>query len=235
MNLLENVNLGDFTTLLEEADAFQATHEVFLAAAAGTIVAGVLIGFLGLKLVRLLSAMTGLCLGAGIGAAAGLLLGLSETAVLGMAGGAALVLAVLFGIFKKVGMFIWIWLSVTSVFGTFSVLGGGFVGVVIGAVLGLVIAIISIKFFEPLVIIATSLVGGSSIAIGVLMLAGMSDSMILNIAALIVATVLCAGVQFLMHSRKIKKKEVKQAKELRAQQSRENEIEMARMLLDEDE
>lgn len=235
MNLLENVNLGELTTVLENTNKLMPTHEVFLIAAAGTIVAGVLIGILGLKLVRVLSAMTGLCLGAGIGLAAGVLLGLTENIFFGATIGGALIFAILFGIFKKVGMFIWIWLSVVSVFGTFSILGGGFIGVIIGTVLGLVIAIISVKFFEPLVIIATSMAGGSSIATGALMLAGMSDSMILSIGAFVVATVLCAGIQFSMHSRKIKKKEVKQAKELRAQESREAEIEMARMLLDEDE
>jgi len=109
------------------------------------------------------------------------------------------------------------------------------IGSIIGAVLGLIIAIISMKFFEPLVIIATSIVGGRSIAAGALMLAGMSDNMIINIVVFVVAAVICAVIQFLMQSRKIKKKEVKQAKELRAQESRETEIEMARMLLDEEE
>ena len=142
--------------------------------------------------------------------------------------------AILFGVFKKVGMFIWIWLSVISVFGTFAV-GFGMIGSIIGVVLGLLIAIISMKFFEPLVIIATSIVGGRSIAAGALMLAGMSDNMIINIVVFVVVSVICAVIQFLMQSRKIKKKEVKQAKELRAQESRETEIEMARMLLDEEE
>ena len=63
----------------------------------------------------------------------------------------------------------------------------------------------------------------------------MSDNVIVNIIVFIVVSVLCAVIQFLMHSRKIKKKEVKQAKELRAQQSRETEIEMARMSLDDNE
>lgn len=234
MNLLENVNLGDLTTGAEYVTELMPGHELFLMAAAGTIIAGLFIGLLGLKLVRLLSAMTGLCVGAGIGVAAGALLGLTETIFLGVMIGSAVIFAVLFGIFKKVGMFIWIWLSVISVFGTFAA-GFGLVGSIIGAVLGLVIAIISVKFFEPLVIIATSIVGGRSIAAGAMMLAGMSDKIIWNVVAFVVATVLCAGIQFLMHSRKIKKKEVKQAKELRAQESREAEIEMARMLLDDEE
>lgn len=234
MELLENVNFGDLTTGAEQVNELMATHEVFIMAAAGTIIAGVLIGFLGLKLVRVLSAMTGVCLGAGIGVAASALLGLSETAVLGVTIAGGLIFAILFGIFKKVGMFIWIWLSVISVFGTFTE-GIGVIGSIIGAVLGLVIAIVSMKFFEPLVIIATSIVGGRSIAAGTLMLAGMGGSMVIGIVAFVVATVLCAAAQFGMHSRKIKKKEVGHARELRDQQSRENEIEMARMLLDEDE
>lgn len=234
MNLLENVNLGEISTILENADAFQFTHEVFLMAAAGTIVAGVFIGLLGLKLVRLLSAMTGLCLGAGIGLAAGVLLGLTETVIMGVTIAGGLVFAILFGIFKKIGMFIWIWLSVISVFGTFAS-GFGLIGSIVGAVLGLVIAVVSIRFFEPLVIIATSMVGGRSAAVGILMMTGMNDLMILSIAGFVIISVLFAVVQFLMQSRKIKKKEVKQAKELRAQESRETEIEMARMLLDDDE
>ena len=234
MNLLENVNLGDLTAGAEKLNEFMPTHEVFLAAAVGTIVVGVLVGFLGLKLVRVLSAMTGLCLGAVIGLAAGVLLGVSETVLLGAIGAGGLILAILFGIFKKVGMFVWIWLSVVSVFGTFA--GGfGMIGAIVGAVLGLIIAIISIKFFEPLVIIATSIVGGRSIAAGAVMLTGMTDSIILNIAVFVVMVVVCAGVQFFMHSRKIKKKQVKQANEFREQQSREKEIEMARMLLDDEE
>ena len=57
---------------------------------------------------------------------------------------------------------------------------------------------------------------------------------IINIIVFIVISVLCAGIQFFMQSRKIKKREVKQANELRDQESREKEIEMARILLDED-
>ena len=233
MELLENVNFGDLTTGAEQVNELMATHEAFIMAAAGTIIAGVLIGLLGLKLVRVLSAMTGLCLGAGIGVAASALLGLSETAFLVVTIAGGLIFAILFGIFKKIGMFVWIWLSAISVFGTFTV-GLGLIGSIVGAVLGLVIAIISVKFFEPLVIIATSIVGGRSIAAGALMLAGMSDNMIINIIVFIVISVLCAGIQFFMQSRKIKKREVKQANELRNQESREKEIEMARMLLDED-
>lgn len=234
MNLLENVNLGNLSMGAEYVNEFAPTHEMFLIAAAATIIAGVFIGLLGLKLVRVLSAMTGLCLGAGIGVTAGVLLGTSETIVLGATIAGALVFAILFGIFKKAGMFIWIWLSVISVFGTFAV-GFGLVGSIIGAVIGLVIAIISVKFFEPLVIFATSIVGGRSIAAGALMLAGMADSMILNIIVFVLVSVVCAAIQFFMHSRKIKKKQVKQANEVRDQESREKEIEMARMLLDEDE
>lgn len=234
MDLLENVNLGGLTTGTEQVNELMATHEVFLMAAAGTIIAGVLIGLLGLKLVRVLSAMTGLCLGAGIGVAVSALLGLSETVFLGVTIAGGLILAILFGIFKKVGMFIWIWLSVISVFGTFT--GNiGIIGSIVGAVLGLVIAIISVKFFEPLVIIATSIVGGRSIAIGALILAGMSESMVISVIAFVVVAILCAAAQFGMHSRKIKKKEVGHAKKLRDQESRETEIELARMLLDDEE
>lgn len=230
MDLLRNIDLGEVTAA---AEAFQVTHEMFIMVAVGMIVIGILIGILGLKLVRLLAAMTGLCLGAVVGVVVGSLLGLSETMILGLTIAGALILAVVLGIFKKAGMIIWIMLSVISVFGT--LFAGSIIGMIVGTVLALVIVGFSVKFFEPLVIIATSVVGGRSIAVGLLALAGKSDSLILNLIAFVVIVILCAAVQFGMHSRKIKKKEESQAKELRNHASREKEIEMARMFFDDEE
>ncbi len=231
---MDNLANVDWGSLAAELETLQSSHELFIAAAAGSIVIGLLVGVFGLKLVRLLSAMVGVCIGAGIGLVAGVLLGMSDTVVLVMTLGGALILAVVFGIFKKVGMFIWIIFSMTGVVVTLAY-QGGVIGLIVGMVLGVAIAIVSLKFFEPLVIIATSVVGGRSIAEGVLLLAGFGSSLLLNIIAFVVMAVICIAIQFGMQSRKIKKKEEGFAKEYREQESREKEIEVARMLLDDEE
>ena len=203
MDLLANVDLGE---LAMELETLQLSSEFYMAASVTAIVSGLLIGVLGLKLVRFFSAMTGFCIGAGIGLVAGVLLNLPDKAVLGTTIGGAVVFAILFGIFKKIGMFIWIFTSVMGVFGI-AAIEKGIIWLIVGAAVGLIIAILSVKFFEPLVIIATSMVGGSSIASGVSMFAGLQSKLILNLVASAVAIAVCVMIQFAMQSRKLKKKE----------------------------
>lgn len=231
MDVLTNIDLGNLTS---EIESMQITHEAMMAAAVASIVTGVLIGIFGLKLVRLISGLTGFLIGAVIGGIVAAVLGLTDMMVLA----AILVGGVLFAVggflLRKVGMFIWVFVSVTSVIGTVAYQLGT-IGVIAGAVVGLILAVLTVIFFEPLIIISTSIVGARSLSTGILLLVGMESNLIMNIIAFVVVLIVCVMVQFAMHSRKIQKKEEGQAREMRDADSREKEIEMARMFLDDDD
>ena len=102
MDVLTNIDLGNLTS---EIEAMQITHEAMMAAAVASIVTGVLIGIFGLKLVRLISGLTGFLIGAVIGGIVAAVLGLTDMMVLA----AILVGGVLFAVggflLRKVGMF----------------------------------------------------------------------------------------------------------------------------------
>ena len=100
--------------------------------------------------------------------------------------------------------------------------------------IGVIPAIISLKFAEPMVIIATGLFGGITAAAKGAELLGFSEQIIVWIVGLVAA---CFGimVQFILEGRKQGKKEVAAAKHIRSEKSIENEIEAARSLFSDDE
>jgi len=93
---LEGMDLG---LIMEELTAMQATHEVFLIAGAILILTGIVIGFFGLKLSRLFSALMGLTIGMTLGGVVSILLDLRETVTLLITLGLGIILAVLGWIF----------------------------------------------------------------------------------------------------------------------------------------
>ncbi len=230
MDSLANIDWG---MLSSELEAMQMTHEVFIVAAAISILSGIIVGMFGLKLVRLLSAISGFGVGLIIGAVVSVALGVSDMTVLIIVLGCAIVFAIAGIILYKIGIFIWILGSVTTIVGVL-LFRLGLIGFLIGFVLGLIIAILAMKFFDPVIMIITSFVGASSLSSGILMLAGLSDRIFINIVAFVVALALCIFVQFSMHSRKVKKKEEGYARELRETESREKEIDKARRLLEDE-
>lgn len=198
-----------------------------------TIVIGLLIGFFGLKLARVWAAFVGFLLGTAAGGGIVHVTGLSGMISVGVLLGTAVLFAILACIFYKIGIFFFVIFIVTglSVFITqttsLPVLG-------ISLVLGIVAAIISVKLFDPIVIIVTSISGGVAIGDSIVQMTGMNNSIAVVIAVPLVLTVLCAAVQFIMRSRQLGKKQAEKANEKKLQISRESEVEQARSLLEDD-
>ena len=198
-----------------------------------TIVIGLLIGLFGLKLVRVWAAFMGFLLGAAAGGGIAGAAHLSEIASVGVMLGGALLMAVLACIFYKVGIFFYMIFLVTGLcvlitrMSTLPVLG-------ISLALGLVIAIVAVKVFDPLVIIVTSISGGFLAGSAAVSMVGLNDNIIAVIVIPLVAIVLCMCTQFIMRSRQVGRRQEEKADEKRQQISRETEVEKARKLLEED-
>lgn len=198
-----------------------------------TIAIGLIIGFFGLKLVRVWAAFMGFLLGAAAGGGIASAADLSEMTSVGVMLGGALLMAVLACIFYKVGIFFYMIFLVTGLcvlitrMSTLPVLG-------ISLAFGLIIAIITVKVFDPLVIIVTSISGGLMAGSAAVSMVGLDENIIAVIAVPLVLIILCMGVQFIMRSRQLGRKQKEKADEKRQQISRETEVEKARMLLDDD-
>ena len=199
-----------------------------------TIVIGLIIGLFGLKLVRVWAAFMGFLLGAAAGGGIASAVNLSEMASVGVMLGGALLMAVFACIFYKVGIFFYMIFLVTGLcvlitrMSTLPVLG-------ISLVLGLVVAIITVKVFDPLVIIVTSISGGFMSGSAAVSMVGLDENIIAVIAVPLVFIILCMSVQFIIRSRQVGRKQEEKADAKKQQISRETEIEKARMLLDEDD
>lgn len=203
------------------------TMEVLIA----TIVVGVLLSLFGLKLVRVLTTIVGLVLGAGVGLVISHLLGWSGLTVAIVTLGCAVVLAALSFFLYRMGVFLTVFVSVLGI--CISVMYPGTnLMLVIYLAAALVFAILSAIFVEPLVIVVTAVSGGVNAALAIVSLAGLSGNLL--ITAGIAAVIIIVGmiVQFMMHSRKIGKKEKKQAEIIKEKDSVESEVEKARLILD---
>ncbi len=203
------------------------TMEVLIA----TIVVGVLLSLFGLKLVRVLTTIVGLVLGAGVGLIISHLLGWSGLTVAIVTLGCAVVLAALSFFLYRMGVFLTVFVSVLGI--CISVMYPGTnLMLVIYLAAALVFAILSAIFVEPLVIVVTAVSGGVNAALAIVSLAGLSGNLL--ITAGIAAVIIIVGmiVQFMMHSRKIGKKEKKQAEIIKEKDSVESEVEKARLILD---
>ena len=96
----------------------------------------------------------------------------------------------------------------------------------------MVFAILSAIFVEPLVIVVTAVSGGVNAALSIVSLAGLSGNLLITVGIAAVIIIVGMIVQFMMHSRKIGKKEKKQAEIIKEKDSVESEVEKARLILD---
>lgn len=201
---------------------------------AAAVVVGVLVCFFGLKLIKLLGALVGFLLGASLGAVGGLMAGLTGPVLAGVILGAGIVLGVLSWFLYRVGIFL---LVFSEILGLGIVLGGTEtpVAAIAAAVIGLILAILAVRFIEPVVIVVTGLAGGFSAGMNVVDLTGVALPGWAGLLAGIVIAILGIMVQFMMQSRKIGKKEKVYSKKVKEQDSMESEVEKARRLLDDDD
>ena len=227
---MELMNL--LTELTDSVASYVSGNEMTISIA--VIVLAALTCFFGVKIFRIWMALIGffagfvigfyipvqaLQLSTGIGLIAGLILGI----VLAVISAKIYVVSVMFAswLFSVTALLLilqpktWLWMLVC-------------------AGIGIIPALISLKFAEPMVIIATGLFGGITVAARGAELLGFSEQIIVWIVGLVAA---CFGimVQFILEGRKQGKKEVAVAKHIRSEKSIENEIEAARSLFSDDE
>jgi len=226
----DNITQGELTDLISNAGQRVYNNMTTLIV---SLVLGLLLCFLGFKLVKLWSAVEGFIIGAAVGLAACVVLGLTGTAVLLVILFAGLLLMALCLIFKRLGMF-WVCLFAGSSIGLVVMYIDGMAGVLVGLAVGVIAAILGAVLREPVVISMTAIQGGIVSGAAAAGLIGID-----NIWIRIGISALCAVVgmftQFMFKSREIGKRETVHAKNIREEESMESEVEAARNILDDDD
>jgi len=208
----------------------QVVSENMMIALIVTTVIGIFLSMFGLKLIRLWSALLGLVAGAGIGFAVTELAGLEPMIVVGATIGGGIVLAFLAGFFYRFGIFLLALLTGTYIAILFvNPQDWIFLGVCLA--IGLVIALLALKFVEPIMIVVTSILGGVLAGDAIATLAEL-DNPIFRYGIMILVAIVGGIIQFTLESGKRKKKNLKKAAEIREQNSTENEVEKARAMFD---
>lgn len=208
----------------------QVVSENMMIALIVTTVIGIFLSMFGLKLIRLWSALLGLVVGAGIGFAVTELAGLEPMIVVGATIGGGIVLAFLAGFFYRFGIFLMALLTGAYIAILFvNPQDWIFLGVCLA--IGLVIALLALKFVEPIMIVVTSILGGVLAGDAIATLAEF-DNPIFRYGIMILVAIVGGIIQFTLESGKRKKKNLKKAAEIREQNSTENEVEKARAMFD---
>ena len=208
----------------------QVVSENMMIALIVTTVIGIFLSMFGLKLIRLWSALLGLVAGAGIGFTVTELAGLEPMIVVGATIGGGIVLAFLSGFFYRFGIFLLALLTGTYIAILFvNPQDWIFLGVCLA--IGLVIALLALKFVEPIMIVVTSILGGVLAGDAIATLAEF-DNPIFRYGIMVLVAIVGGIIQFTLESGKRKKKNLKKAAEIREQNSTENEVEKARAMFD---
>ena len=96
----------------------------------------------------------------------------------------------------------------------------------------LVFAILSAIFVEPLVIVVTAICGAVNASLAIVATTGLEGNLLIMIGIAVAISIVGMIIQFMMHSRKIGKREKRQAAIIKEQDSVESEVEKARLVLD---
>ena len=204
-------------------------HIIFIS----MLVVGLLLNFFGLKLLRVLGFIMGASIGGMVGAAVGLAAGLEGAVFAGVIAAAALIFGVLSAVFIKIGVFLIIWWNVASI--CISLIGTqSFAGPVVGIAAGLVMAILAMKYRTIIVIVVTSIAGGLLAGISIGGLLEFTENIFVCYGLGFAIAVIGMVVQFMMHSRKMGKKEKIFSDKVKEEVSMESEVEKARMMLDDE-
>lgn len=195
-------------------------------------VIGLIVCLFGLKLVRFVNAICGLAVGAVLGILAAYLIQTDLKIGLAIVAAAALILTIMSAVFKKFGAFLLCLSVALEVVGMFQM--QNFTMLAVTGVAGIIIAVLTMIWFEPLVIIVTSLSGGMGLGNAVAQMVGIKNPYItLGICAAGIAIGLI--VQFMMKSREIGRREARHSRQVKEEISIESEIDRARSILDLDD
>lgn len=228
--LMEESNV--WKNFLEEADisvgTLSSTGLIVLGIA---VLIGVLWCFLGLKLVRIWSAIMGFAIGFGAAWKIASEFALEDRMLLIIGLAAGIILACLGSILYRVGVFIVVFLAGTvlaiQVFTPDSVL---WMAICLG--IGLVIALLTIIYAEPVTMVVTGVLGALVLGNALCFFIPLEGNLV-RIVGTVLFAVLGIWVQFVLESGKRKKQSLKKAEEIREQHSAENEVEKARAMVEE--
>jgi len=208
-------NLQNITEATEIIGGADGPTAIFLAGRLGelsmgimiaTIVIGLLFCFLGHKLIKVISALLGLCIGFGAGFAISSITGMEGMTRVIIIFGCAVVLAALLFFLYRAGIFLMTF-SIT-VSAVFAVVGAG----------------------EKTYVMAAF---GVAVVLGIV--TGLTDNPFVGLGIAGALAAVGMIVQFILYSKKKGRKEKGTAKRTKKKDVMESEVEKARMLLDDDE
>lgn len=236
---MDNV-LNVMGTMIRTIGGADGPTSVFVAGKAGQIsmVALIVIGFLlcffGLKIMKLLVTLVGFCIGGGIGVGISQIAGFSGLTSILVIFGCAIVLAVLSYFLYRLGILFTAFFMICALAFNMIDLNRN-IQILIALGVALIIALFAMIFMEPVIILVTSLAGGFFAESGILQLTGFSEHIMIGYGIGLILMIIGMMVQFMMHSRKVGKKEKLYSKKIKEKDSMESEVEKARMLLDDEE
>lgn len=199
----------------------------------GILAVSALICILGLNIRKLWAVLASLLIGFGLGYYAGLSFGMETAVALGIGAVAGIILAILSIFLNAVGAFL-LCLLLAAYTGFLVVPSGQTMYYMIGLGIAVVIALISIKLKDPMTIVCTVAAGSITGGLAAMPLFGLDTGYYQYIISAVLAVIGLVS-QILYASRKVAKQDIKKAKEIKAEQSVENEVEAARAILDEEE
>jgi hypothetical protein len=223
-------------TALERLGMADKLAEIVLISLGITVLLGILSCFFGLKLARFWSFLTVFVIGTGAAAAVAMQITSDETlsGIIGLAAG--VILAIVFAILKRAGMFVTAFV-LGAALSIYWLRPANLIWLLVCVGIGLVFALLTIKLFVPVLMLLTGVTGAVCISqAGTVLLghAGVELERWMVTLAFAVLAVLGILAQFLMESGKRQKMHLKKAAEIREQNSTENEVDKARALLDEE-
>lgn len=226
-NELMNKLGGDSMAALE--DAARASTGTLI----GLLIVGLLVCFFGLKLVKVLAAIQGFAVGCVIGGAvaAGFHMDGVTVAIVVLACG-ALIAALSFFLYRF-GIFLLIFGNIFMI-SLSLILPQTTMMLAVCAAIAFVIGLLAAIFVEPIVILSTGISGGMSAGRAAAMLMGMSGNTWVVLIIGIVLSIIGISVQFMLHSKKSGKQEKMHSQKVKAQISRESDVDKARRILDDD-
>ena len=217
-------------TALERLGMADKLAEIVLISLGITVLLGILSCFFGLKLARFWSFLTVFVIGTGAAAAVAMQITSDETlsGIIGLAAG--IILAIVFAILKRAGMFVTAFV-LGAALSIYWLRPANLIWLLVCVGIGLVFALLTIKLLLTGVTGAVCISQAGTVLLGH---AGVELERWMVTLAFAVLAVLGILVQFLMESGKRQKLHLKKAAEIREQNSTENEVDKARALLDEE-
>ena len=229
-NLLEMTN-GQIDSLL----SMNGQLETFLAWTSQMVfIVRIVAVVIGLILIRVLSAIAGLAVGAGIGTAVVFGFQFSGTMIPVTILVCAVMVAVFAAAVRKLGVFLVVFLYTAGIVMSLRIPQIIILLAVCGGA-ALLMSVLSLIWTDPIVVIITGISGALSAGISAAALLFAGGNIWLGYGVGAVLALIGIWTQFMVQSRKIGKKEKVYARQMRDQVSRESEVEKARRILEEEE